>query len=68
VSDTEITGAVEYEAALAQIERLREMEVEPGTAEHEQLTLLSTLVADYEQGQIRAHDPDDLPVEDPEEA
>jgi antitoxin component HigA of HigAB toxin-antitoxin module len=65
--ETELTDAVEYEAALTQIERLRELEAEPGTAEHEQLRLLSTLVADYEQSQLRAHDPDDLPIDDPEE-
>jgi hypothetical protein len=65
--ETELMGAVEYEAALTQIERLRELEVEPGTAEHDQLHHLSTLVADYEQERIRAHDADDLPVDDPDD-
>jgi antitoxin component HigA of HigAB toxin-antitoxin module len=65
--DVELRTEAEYEAALAEIDRLLDLEPEKGTPEHDALQHLRGLVEAYDLRQMRARDADDLPVENPRE-
>jgi len=64
---SELRNQVEYEEAIAQIERLQETEPVKGTASFDELQRLYAMVAAFEREKVRPHDVDDLPVADPED-
>ena len=69
MSDVDLRTETEYEAALAQIDRLLDEEPEKGTAAHDELDRLNQMVSTYEVERARAGAPDDLPAqEEPDES
>jgi HTH-type transcriptional regulator / antitoxin HigA len=53
-----IKTETEYEAALAEIENLMDLDPDPGTPEADQLELLALLVEDYESKRFEIAPPD----------
>ncbi len=57
---TAINSKIDYETALAEIERLIDLAPRSGTPEGDRLNLLSLLVQDYEQSQAESRTPDPI--------